>query len=147
MLLRTNVKKCLKQQDLPPLLSLLSPSLSDLLAPITAFVFAASLQHNTELGEQKEENIQCRSEQQKKKKPKHIMALKVSKCPAEIGHPLSASIFLPPPIRIREMWVNTPYISLGVCSHLFFLFFFFIFEFHIHSNTCFYNFSIAYWRM
>jgi len=67
MLLRTNVKKCLKQQDLPPPLSLLSPSLSDLLAPITAFVFAASLQHNTELGEQKEENNQCRSEQQKKK--------------------------------------------------------------------------------
>lgn len=38
----------------------LSPSVVDLMAPITAFVFAASLWNQIELGEKKGEIIQCK---------------------------------------------------------------------------------------
>lgn len=44
-----------------PIISIpfLSPSVPDLMAPITAFVFAASPWNQVELGEQKGEIIQC----------------------------------------------------------------------------------------
>lgn len=82
----------------------LSLSVPDLMAPITTFVFAASLWSWIELEEQKGKIIWCKDIRKLQSKKK---CNGPQKFPAVIGHPLNTAILPPPSVRVTRVRKTT----------------------------------------